>query len=253
MKYIKILIQPVLYGWFFIILCLTVLPVSILALPFNKYTRLKLTAPFWKILFSLQIKTVFMANVHTEDYRDEESKSLLSPPGLYIANHQSFADIPLIFSHLVIPPIMKKEVLYIPILGICVYSSGGIIVDRKNKNSRKQVFEESKKRLLEGNKQLYYFPEGTRQKKGMDPKPFSELKTPLLEFAFKNKIPVYPVSVEGTSQVLTGEGIQLFKSLGIILHKAILAEDFKDKDLFMKSCWDKVIEGKRKLNREIYS
>jgi 1-acyl-sn-glycerol-3-phosphate acyltransferase len=253
MKIIQLLIQPLLYGWFFLVLCITMLPISIIALPFNKYTRLKLTAPFWKVLFTLQLKTVFMAKVFTQDNRDEFSKSMLSPPGLYIANHQSFADIPLIFSHLVIPPIMKKEILYIPILGICIYSSGGIIVDRKNKNSRKQVFEESKKRLLEGNKQLYYFPEGTRQKNGLDPKPFNELKTPLLEFAYQNNIPVFPVSVEGTSEVITKRGIQLFKPLGIIFHNSIRPEDFSDKNEFMVSCWNKVIQGKKKLGREIHS
>lgn len=253
MKFFLLLIQPILYGWFFILLIILLLPISIIALPFSSITRLKLTAPFWKVLFNLQLKTVFFSKVIKKDLRDESVKSLISPPGLYIANHQSFADIPLIYSNLIIPPIMKKEVLYIPILGICVYSSGGIIVERKNKDSRKFAFEESKKRLLHGNKQLSYFPEGTRQKGNQDPKPVSEIKTALLEFAFTQNICVYPISVAGTSSVITSNGIQPFKKLGIILHPALDPLNFSEKDTFIKSCWDMVISGRKELIAEINS
>ncbi len=252
MKIINLALQPFLYAWLFFLFTIILVPISVVALPFSQAIRTKLTTPFWNLTFNMVVKFVFFARITKIDQRPINAKSI-SPKGLYIANHQNFSDIPLVFSHITIPPIMKKEVLVIPVLGICAYSSGGILVDRKNKDSRKYVFEESKKRLISGRKQLFYFPEGTRQKPGLDPKPINEIKKPLLEFAFKENISVYPISIEGTPNVLVNGKIQLFKKLGIFIHKEISPKDFEQQEEFVSACWEQVLKGKKELSVKVNS
>lgn len=52
------------------------------------------------------------------------SKMIFRQKRLYIANHQSYIDIPLIITKFQVPPIMKKEVLYIPIIGLVGWAMG---------------------------------------------------------------------------------------------------------------------------------
>lgn len=245
-------IQPLIYAWIYLLILILILPISIIALPLSQNNKVKFTAPFWNLLFKITVRTIFASKLYIEDRRDEESQQKLSPQGLYISNHKSFVDIPLMFRVLIIPPIMKKEVVYIPIFGICAYSAGGILVDRKDKNSRKQVLEESKKRLKYGRRQLQYYPEGTRQQGNKPILPVEKIKTPLIEFAFQEKIPVYPVSMEGTQYCMKNAIIYPFKPLGMILHEKVDPTNFKSEDEFVKVCWNKVINGKKELEQKIY-
>lgn len=231
---------------------LTLLPISIIALPFPKRIRVPLTTPFWILFFKCIIRFVFVSKVTTIDRRPENEQKTFSPKGLYICNHQSFTDIPLMFSHFVIPPIMKKEVIWIPLFGICAYSAGGILVNRKDKDSRKKVFEESKQRLSTGRKQLQYYPEGTRQQGNLPPLPVSKIKSALIEYAYDENIPVYPVSIEGTQHTMDKADINPFKPLGIIFHEPVQPQDVQNKDEFLVETWNKVAEGKKELERIIY-
>lgn len=247
------LIQPFLYLWIYTLICIIILPISILALPFPQMTRVKMTTPFWNLLFKINIKTVFFSKVTKIDNRPDHAKATISPKGLYVSNHKSFVDIPLMFSVFVIPPIMKKEVVYIPLFGICAFSAGGILVNRKDKDSRKKVFAESKDRLLNKRQQLQYYPEGTRQQGEKPILPVDKIKTALIEFAYENEIDVYPVSMEGTQHCMKGAVIYPFKPLGIILHAPLSPANYQDKEEFIKNVWNTVTEGKKELERKIYS
>ena len=247
------IIQPFIYIWIYILICVIILPISIIALPFSQNRRVALTTPFWNLFFKLIMRTAFFCKIEKIDERDLKAKKSISPKGLYISNHKSFVDIPLLFSVFVIPPIMKKEVLYIPIFGICAYSAGGILVDRKDKNSRQKVFGESKKRLLYNREQLQYYPEGTRQRNNAPVKEVSEIKTKLIEFAFENAIKVYPISVEGTQHCMLNHMIIPGRKVGIHLHSPLDPKDFKSQEEFVNKCWEKVIMGKKQLESKIYS
>lgn len=251
MKILNFILQPFLYLWIAILFFFIMVPISIIALPFNQLTRFKLTAPFWYLFFNAVIRSVLFVKLYSEDRRDEMSRKTITPQGLYIANHQSFMDIPLNYSHLVIPPIMKKSILYIPVFGICAYSAGSIVVDRKDPNSRKKVFEEASGRLLTGFKQLQYYPEGTRNKKSDAPKPLEELKTKLMRYAYDHKVPVYPMSFYGTKSVMRDRIIHLGQKVGIILHAGVHPQDFKSADDFIAECWSKVVAGHQELSEKL--
>lgn len=254
MKLMLWIAQPFIYLAFAILLIIILLPWSLVVLPFNAKKRFVLTAPMWVLFFRIVVKFVFLARVLEIDERDEASQKKISPAGLYIANHQSFGDIPVVFSKILMPPIMKKEVLYIPILGICAYSSGAIVVDRKDKDSRKKVFEMSKQNLTTHRKQLQYYPEGTRRKDGgKGPKPYNEIKTALMHVAYEYKIPLYPISIYGTPQIINGGFIRPFQKVGIHLHPMINPEDFDNAEAFCQVSWQKVIDGYFALEAKINS
>lgn len=229
-------------------------PISLLALPFKWQTRRNITGPFWKLFSIFALKVVCITKVHKEDRRENEVKGKGSPPGLYIANHQSFIDIPLILTTMQVPPIMKKEVLYIPLLGVCGYSSGAIIVDRKDSESRRRVFEQAKERLLNFDKSLQYYPEGTRQKnKNAGPKEFDQIKKPLMQLAYDNGVKIYPVSMFGTRKVLNEKTglVNYGQKIGSIFHEPVDPKNYEDSEEFMQVAWEKVISGYKELEEKL--
>lgn len=250
MKFFLLLLQPFIYLLVLIFLLIVVLPISIIALPFSTPTRFKLTAPSWYIFFNLCLRVAILAKHYSDDRRDEPSRKTITPQGLYIGNHQSFMDIPLNYSHMVIPPIMKKSIMYIPIFGICAYSSGSIAVDRKDPESRKKVFAEATRRLLSDFKQIQYYPEGTRNRKSSAPKDVSELKTKLMRFAYDHDVPVYPMSLYGTNRIIRNKIIYPRQQVGIILHEAVKPEDFDNVESFIKAAWNKVVSGHQELTEK---
>jgi len=155
----KYLLYP--YSIFLLItsFIILVVPISFLVAHFKNWnTRLKITSPFWEFYAKVVVYFVCFCRNYTEDYRPEHEQRLHNPPGLYIANHQSFLDIPLVLCSFQVPPIMKKEILYIPIFGICGYSSSAMIVDRKKGESRRKVFAQAKERLTTFASNLQYYP-----------------------------------------------------------------------------------------------
>jgi 1-acyl-sn-glycerol-3-phosphate acyltransferase len=253
MKYLKLPLQ--FYSIFVIVTAffIFIFPVSVMALPFNSSRRIKIVSPGWGMFGKILIYLGIMAKVTKIDERDDDIKKQRQPQGLHIANHQSFIDIPLVLTTLQIPPIMKREVLYIPIFGLCGYASGAIIVDRSRKDSRKKVFELAKNRLVAEFKSLQYYPEGTRQRSGFEPKDFSEIKTPLMEFAYDQGIPLYPISLYGTKKVLSHKTgiIRYFQKLGIKNHKPLYPQDFESKEEFLKAGWKKVQDGYYELAEKL--
>lgn len=253
MKYLKLPLQ--FYSIFIITSAffVSIFPLSIIALPFNPKIRIKIVSPGWGFFGTILIYFGILAKVTKIDERDEDIKKQRQPHGLHIANHQSFIDIPLVLTTLQIPPIMKKEVLYIPIFGLCGYASGAIIVDRSNKDSRKKVLELSKRRLISEFRSLQYYPEGTRQRQGFEPKDFSEIKTPLMEFAYDEGLPLYPISIYGTKKVLSNKTgiIRYFQKLGIKNHQALYPRDFETKEEFLKAGWKKVQDGYYELAEKL--
>ncbi len=234
------------FGLFFMLV-----PACIIALPFGLRRRLKIVSPVWKLLSEGIVRLACGAKIDiSEDHRSPEFAG--TPPyGLYIANHQSFIDIPLIITKFQVPPIMKKEVLYIPVFGWMGWISGALPVSRSKTSSRRQVFEKTKRRILKDRIGIQVYPEGTRSKTG-HPKPFGEMKKTLLVFAFNEKIPVIPTSIYGTRGILSPKGyINTKKHVGIIVHKELDPRAFPDAESFSRACWDKVLEGHAAMLRKL--
>lgn len=227
---------------------LFLLPISLLTFWLPLRLRPRFFSPFWKAFGFFVLNGLGRMKIHSEDHRSPEYKKI-PLKGLYIANHLSLADIPLICTQVQIAPIMKKEVLYIPILGFCAWATGSINVDRKNQHSRIQTYNKSTERLSLP-LALQYYPEGTRSKNG-SPKNYSEIKTRLMEYAYKENIAVIPMSLCNTEQIFSRGAINTGLQLGIIVHQEVLPSDFHSEESFMTYCWDKVISGHENLKKNL--
>ena len=225
--------------------------VALFYIPFDLQERIKKTAYLWKWISDRIMHQVCDAKIDiAEDHRSPEFRT--KPPfGLYVANHQSYIDIPLIFTMYQVPPIMKKEVLYLPIVGLMGWIAGAMPVSRSSHGSRKRVFIQTKNRILVDRIGVQVYPEGTRSKETR-PKSFEEVKKTLLTFAWNEKIPVIPNSIYGTRGVLTKNGfVRPGRHVGIILHKEILPENYPNSEEFAKACWGKVLEGYNQMEAKL--
>lgn len=230
---------------------IVVMPFGLVSAPFPLALRLGINGRAWKAFSVFLLKYAFFTNIETDDRRDSEFQKSNTPPGLYIANHQSFLDIPVLITRFQIPPIMKKEILYIPIFGIIGYASGSLVVDRKSHKSRKKVMLQSIQRLKHKTVGLQYYPEGTRSLDGR-PKSFENIKTKLMEHAFDNNITVNACSIYGTNGIVGKNGVlSEDRRIGLILHRALKPGDYDSRDEFMRACWQLVIEGYNELDQKI--
>lgn len=226
-------------------------PTCFIAIPFSLRRRLLIICPVWQFCSRLLLRYGCQVKLDiSEDNRSPEYQ-VLPAHGLYIANHQSYIDIPLIFTKYQVPPIMKKEVLYIPIFGWLAFVSGAMPVSRSSNNSRKKVFSDARKRIIDLKIGVQVYPEGTRSKNAL-PREFNDVKSTLIVFAFKEKIPVIPTSIYGTRGVLTKHGfIKPNRHVGIIVHKEIYPGNYETADEFSKACWGKVREGHDKIKAQL--
>ncbi len=251
-KALSIIFYPFSVLLLFVSFTIIVIPISLVIWPFQWQTRLKYTAPFWKLFGRCSIKLVCACKTTVIDRRNSAVRDLNIPPGLYVANHQSFVDVPFLLSSFQVPPIMKKEILYAPIFGVCAYSAGAMIVDRKKNKSRRQTFALAKERLTTYYSNLQYYPEGTRQKRDLPPRPIEKIKKPLMVFCYKNNIPVYPVSIYGTRKVLNAIAMINYRTpIGKIMHDAVVPSEFKNENDFCQAIWDKVCSGYLELEKQL--
>lgn len=233
----------------FIYLVIFFIPLCFLMGLFKLNTKLSFIGPAWGLFCRVLIKFGLRSELNIIDRRDQLERSKTVVSSLYIANHQSLMDIPLVGTTIQVPPIMKKEVLYIPFFGLIGWLGGALIVDRSKGTSRKKIFLKARDRLLNDGVGLQFYPEGTRSKEGR-PKKFEDIKKAILSFAYQENIPVYPISLYGTDQVLTRKGkIHFDKSLSAIFHAKLNPKDFENSNDFERACWNKVVTGFDELKK----
>ena len=130
-----------------------------------------------------------------------EGRERVDPAGTYIfaANHQSQFDIFALQGYLGIDFrwLAKKELFDIPIFGAGMRSAGYISVDRSRGRQAVQSLNEAAQRITDGTS-VIIFPEGTRSRDG-ELQPF---KSGAMVLAIKAGVPIVPVAITGTHQVL---------------------------------------------------
>jgi 1-acyl-sn-glycerol-3-phosphate acyltransferase len=118
---------------------------------------------------------------------------------IVICNHNSLMDVPL--STPFIPgankTIAKVEMAKIPVFGL-IYKRGSILVDRKDKNSRRDSFMKMKEVLRMGLHMCIY-PEGTRNKTTM---PLKEFHDGAFKLAVECECGILPALIFNTRNVL---------------------------------------------------
>ncbi len=120
-------------------------------------------------------------------------------PAVFIGNHTSLFDPPLMISTLPCRPVFvaKGELARVPFLGWVIWLAGFIFIDRRNRNAARRSLEKAASRIRAG-QSIVAFPEGTRSRHGRL-LPFK--KGPFV-LAFKAGVPVVPFAIQGGPEVL---------------------------------------------------
>lgn len=119
---------------------------------------------------------------------------------IYCANHTSYLDIPALYCsiHQDLSFIGKKSLGKVPLFGY-IYSRLHILVDRRDKESKKETVERSKEAIDKGIN-LIIFPEGTIPKHH-NPH-LIEFKDGAFKIAIEKQIPIVPVTMPYNFKIL---------------------------------------------------
>lgn len=167
----------------------------------------------------------------------EADLSGVDPTGHYvfIANHQSLVDIPILFKLLWdnnIRFVAKKSLFEVPVYGRALGQAGHICVDRSNRRAAMQSLNEAVERIKSGISPLI-FPEGTRN---ISLDNLMEFKTGGMIMALKSGLPVIPIVLANTGKVLP-KGKLWVRNQYVVKVKALPAIDpscytLKERDKF---------------------
>ena len=138
----------------------------------------------WLVLKTLGVR--FTASYHP---RVDGSR-----PGVYVANHQSQLDIPVLT--LAMPAdfrvVTKRELLFVPVFGWALWLAGFVFIDRGDRERAIRSIDRAARRVRSGTS-IVVFAEGTRSPDG-NLLPF---KKGGFILALQAGVPIVPVAIRG--------------------------------------------------------
>ena len=148
------------------------------------------------ILFASRVK-VTVKNLSNID---------ISRSYIYMSNHQSNFDIPVLLAHLPVQFrwLAKTELFKIPIFGFAMRRAGYISIDRSNLRSAVMSLKKAAKIIKKG-VSVIIFPEGTRSQDGS----ISSFKKGGFVLAVKSGVPIVPVVIHGTWAIMSKNRLRI--------------------------------------------
>ncbi|MFC1850192.1 lysophospholipid acyltransferase family protein [candidate division CSSED10-310 bacterium] len=146
-----------------------------------------------------------------------------------ISNHQSHYDVLVLYGWLGIDFkwVMKQELRKIPGLGIGCEKIGHIFIDRSNRERSLASINAAKEKIVDGTS-VIFFPEGTRGETGE----LGEFKKGAFKLALEMKLPILPITIKGTSQILPPRTFNLKPGIvSMVIHPAIDVQDHNEDTL----------------------
>jgi 1-acyl-sn-glycerol-3-phosphate acyltransferase len=146
-------------------------------------------------------------------------------PVLYVANHQGLFDILAFLGHLGKPVgfIAKKEINKLYIIRTWMGLINCVFIDRADRRQSMKAINQGIESLKNGHS-LVIFPEGTRSRGNQ----LNEFKPGSLRLATKANVPIVPVTIDGTYQMLEkGNGRIQGSTISMTIHNPILPETYE--------------------------
>ncbi|PIP37664.1 MAG: 1-acyl-sn-glycerol-3-phosphate acyltransferase [Desulfobacterales bacterium CG23_combo_of_CG06-09_8_20_14_all_52_9] len=125
---------------------------------------------------------------------------------IFMANHQSNFDIPVLLAHLKVQFrwLAKAELFKIPVFGRAMRKAGYISIDRSDRKSAFLSLKRAAQTIRDGASVLI-FPEGTRSRDGR----ISPFKKGGFVLATEAGVPIVPVILFGTWSIMSKEGLTI--------------------------------------------
>lgn len=133
---------------------------------------------------------------------------------LFMSNHESLMDIPLIFATAPRPPRMvtKAELFKVPIWGTALKLGGFISVDRKNRTQAIKSLMRAKE-LMDSGINVWIAPEGTRSRDGS----LGAFKKGGFMLALDTGATIVPVGIVGARNVIRPKSFRVFLDQRIVV------------------------------------
>jgi len=150
-------------------------------------------------------------------------------PYIFIANHQSHIDIPVMVQSLPgfqLRWIAKKTLAYVPFFGWALMASRHILIDRADRAAAMASLTKARAKLAAGIS-VVIFPEGTRGVRGR----LGSFKRGAFLLAMKAKTPIVPVTISGSWRILGRKEWRLNSGeVEVFVHEPIVLEGLGAKD-----------------------
>jgi 1-acyl-sn-glycerol-3-phosphate acyltransferase len=146
-----------------------------------------------------------------------------------VSNHQSQYDIFVLYGWLGVDFkwVMKQELRKIPGIGIGCEKIGHIFIDRSDHERAVASLNAAKKKIVGGTSVLF-FPEGTRSKDAT----LGVFKKGAFKMAIDLGLPVLPITIVGTKNILPSNTIDLFPGKArMIIHEPLDISGYDDANL----------------------
>ncbi|MHB8053790.1 MAG: lysophospholipid acyltransferase family protein [Candidatus Aminicenantales bacterium] len=173
---------------FYVLVILCVIPILFLAMLFG-----------WREILlnygkgAMRVSRAILG-LHVEvEGRDPDA---LAGPFVYMSNHLSVLDGPLLFMHIPRPVriIMKSSIFRIPVAGLGMRYVGFVPVDRKGTNGGRIAIDRAAEMMKKKKYSFLIFPEGTRSQTGE----LQGFRRGGFFLARAAHAPIVPVSIRGT-------------------------------------------------------
>ena len=148
---------------------------------------------------------------------------------IFSSNHASLLDVPVTLSILKRPVLFmaKKELFLIPFFGWMLYAAGMIRVNRQNVAVAKESVNSAVNILKSNNVSMLVYPEGSRS----DTNELLPLKKGNFILAIQSKIPIVPIKLHGTHDILPKHSLLLKPGkISMHFHKPIQTKDMTLED-----------------------
>lgn len=167
---------------------------------------------------------------------------------LFVSNHQSNLDIPILLGFIDKPKafIAKVELNKFPIFSTWMRYAKCIFINRGHPRDALKAINEGAKLLKEGYS-FVLFPEGTRSKDGS----LGRFKPGSLKMATKSGVPVVPVTIRGANEIMpTNKMVIRPAKVEVIISKPIFMEEdiHKDSNALNQKLWNIINEN---LNKQL--
>lgn len=178
-------------------------------------------AEFWaywpsRVWSWLLIKILFIP-VHVEGQHNINPKTSY----VFVANHQGFFDIFLIYAHLGhnLRWMMKKELRKMFLIGKACESAGQIFVDKSGPKAIQHTYIQARE-TLQGGASVVVFPEGSRTSTGR----IGTFHKGAFQLANELQLPIVPITIDGSFDVwprTANTPIVKRHPLSLIIHQPI--------------------------------
>lgn len=165
-------------------------------------------------------------------------------PTVFIANHESFMDIPFIFQ---LPWkmkwVVKHSMTYIPVMGWMVKLTGHLTINRSSKGALKKLNNLIKP--IKDRIPVMIFPEGTRSLDGK----VKTFKNGAFLLALEHGFKLQPIVITGAHEALASGAKTLSPKADFRLKvlDPVDPSDFEDMTSLKKYCRELIIQEKEKL------